>query len=145
MTDQSPTMSEPDLPEAHLALQLAKDEKITTGEMLQRLVMAKVVIPLTEPPKLKDDMIEHWHPAILSNASDGTQWLAAFTTAELCAAFCAKEPMYTSSVRVETRWMLYNMPPGFGLLINPGSGEGEMFQWGAEGLAKYKKDFFGWE
>lgn len=136
-------MTENTIPDAHLAIQMAKEQKITTGEMLQRLVMGKVVVPLTEPPKIKDEMIEHWHPAILT-AANGSSWIPAFTTPELSAAFRENEPRYVSSVRVETRWLLYNLPEGYGIVFNTGSGEEEMFQWGAEGIAKYKKDFFDW-
>ena len=112
---------------------------------LQKLVMGKVVVPLTEPPQMKDDMIEHWNPAVLTRHEDGSLWIAAFTTPERCAAFCEQQPGYPVQVRVETRWMLYNMPPGHGILFDFGAGPGETFQWGAQGLAQYKKDYFGWE
>ncbi|HZP67055.1 MAG TPA: SseB family protein [Rudaea sp.] len=133
-------MQEPSVPDAHLALALAKEGRISGAEMLSRLAAGHVVVPTSEMPRLEGNTITGWRPATLSRA-DGSQWLAAFTTSKLASDFCDAEPTYGFYVEVSTRWLLATLPEGYGIVFNLRT----PFQldWNPQGLAKYRRDVLG--
>ena len=133
-------MSDETLPEAHLAIRLAKEGRLSGKDMLGYLVAGKITVPLTEPPRIENGKIADWHPATASR-EDGTHWLIAFTLPEMASAFGDVETQYGFYMTVDTRWVLERLPPQFGIVFNLRSEE--MFEWKAEGLGKYKKDFLG--
>jgi hypothetical protein len=134
-------MSDDILPPAHLAIRMAKEGRMSGKEMLDELMAGTITIPLLQPAVIENDEIAEWRPAT-SKQDDGSEWLVAFTLPQLAAAFGAIETQFGHLLTVETRWLLARLPPHFGIVFNVGSEE--MFEWKAEGLAKYRKEVLGW-
>lgn len=111
-------------------------------EHIAQLVAGKIAVPLSEMPLIENGVLAGWKPATVSKP-DGSLWLVAFTTPELASAFCDRDPDYGFYIDVETRWALRAMPEQHGIVFDLGTEQ--MFQWNAQGLAKYKKDVLGWE
>jgi hypothetical protein len=134
MTDES-------IPVAHEAIRLAKQGKMSGKEMLSKLVQAKWIVPLAEVPLIENGRVQNWHPATVSK-EDGSQWVVAFTLQSLASAFCDQEPGYSTYIDVDAFWVLENLPPELGIVMNFRTED--MFQWKADGVVKYKREVLGW-
>jgi hypothetical protein len=128
---------EEQLSSEHVAIQLARQGRIPVKDMLESLVAGRVFVPLAAPPQIDGDAIRSWNPATVSKA-DGSQWLVAFTNAQLAAQFTKQNSHYSHGIQVSTRWVLEALPPACGLAVNIGEAE-SMFEWSADGLCRYKK------
>lgn len=134
-------MDDKTLPAAHLAIRLARQEQMPAQEMLSHLVNGKISVPLSTPPKVQDGKILDWSPAIM-NRDDGSRWLMAFTTPEMCSEYCGPDGLSQYYITVDTRWVLHTLPAGIGIAVNLNSED--HFEWAAEGVAQYKQDVLGW-
>jgi hypothetical protein len=120
------------------AIQLARQGRIPANEMLGSLFAGGLFVPLSAPPEMNGESIKSWKPATVSKG-DGSQWLVAFTDADMAAQFSKHNPSYSHGMRVDARWVLRTVPPDYGLVVNMGSPE-SMFEWNAEGLSRYKAE-----
>ena len=122
----------------HEALRLAKQGTISSKEMLTRLASGKLVVPVAELPRIENNVITAWRPANVSRV-DGSQWLLAFTSEELAAAFSQSEPSYPLQMSMSTAAVLEMLPTTWGIVLNLRTED--MITWNAAGVAKFKKDF----
>jgi hypothetical protein len=106
--------------------------------MLTRLAAGQLVVPIAELPRIENNVITGWRPANVSRV-DGSQWLLAFTSGELAAAFSQSEPTYPLQMSVSTAWVVEMLPTTWGIVLNLRTED--MITWSAAGVAKFKKDF----
>ena len=98
-------------------------------------------MPIAELPHVSSDVLKGitgWRPANVSRA-DGSQWLVAFTSEELAAAFSESEPAYPLQMSAATAWVVEMLPPDWGIVLNLRTED--MITWNAAGVAKFKQDF----
>jgi hypothetical protein len=131
------SISDGNLSSSHQAIELARQGRITVKEMLDRLASANLFIPLAEPPLMDGQRVRSWKPATVSKA-DRSQWVVAFSSTELAAAFSKQNTVYSHGLSVKTKWVLQSLPDAHGLVVNIGSAN--MFEWNAEGVHRYKAD-----
>jgi hypothetical protein len=134
-------MTDEETPIAHQAIRLAKQGRMPGKELLDHLVAGKLAVPTSELPQIEGGVITGWRPATASKA-DGSQWLIAFTLPELASAYCGREPEHGFYFDVDARWVLKMLPPQYGIVFNLRTED--MFEWNAQGRAKYEKDVLGW-
>src|SRR5262245_25457561 len=103
--------------ETHEALRLAKAGKISTKEMLTKLAAGQLVVPVADLHRIEKNVITGWRPANVSRA-DGSQWLLAFTSTDLAAAFSQAEPTYPLQMSVSTAWVVEMLPANWGIVLN---------------------------
>ncbi len=123
---------------SHEALRAAKQGKISSQEMLTILAAGQLVVPVAELPRIENGVITGWRPATVSKA-DGSQWLLAYTSADLAAAFSQSEPAYPLQMSTTTAWIVETLPATWGIVLNLRTED--MITWNAAGVAKFKKDF----
>jgi hypothetical protein len=136
IAEAAPTSDE-GLSASHQAIELARQGRISVKEMLDRLASANLFLPLAEPPLMDGQRVKSWKPATVSK-TDGSQWVVAFSSADLTVAFSKQNPVYSHGLSVKTKWILQLLPEAHGLVVNIGSAN--MFEWSAEGLLRYKAD-----
>ena len=133
---QSPTAPED---ASHRAVTQFMKGQISRQEMLARLVAGFISVPLAEPPKMEKGYLKSWKPATTSK-TDASQWLVAFTYTEAGSTF-GLQNNYLFGISTSTEWLLDVLPPGHGLVLNPGSQY--LFEWSAEEISKYKLEVLG--
>lgn len=131
------SISDENLSSSHQAIELARQGRISVKEMLDRLASANLFVPLADPPLIDGERVRSWKPATVSKP-DRSQWVVAFTSADLATAFSKQNPVYSHGLSVKTTWVLSALPEAHGLAVNIGSAS--MFEWNAEGLRRYKAD-----
>src|SRR5690349_8296194 len=114
------SISDENLSSSHQAIELARQGRITVKEMLDRLVLANLIVPLAEPPLMDGQRVRSWKPATVSK-SDGSQWVVAFSSSDLATAFSKQNPSYSHGLSVNTKWILQLLPEAHGLVVNIGS------------------------
>jgi len=133
----APSISDENLSSSHQAIELARQGRITVQEMLDRLASGHLFVPLAEPPLMDGKRLRSWKPAIVSK-TDRSQWVVAFSSADLATAFAKQNPVYSHGLSVKTKWVLPLLPEAHGLVVNIGSAN--TLEWNAEGLLRYKAD-----
>jgi len=104
--------------------------------MIEALMAGKLIVPLSEPPKLNGEELTSWHPSTVSK-SDGSQWLVAFTDSELAGEFSKSNPAFGYQFESTGKFLVNVIPPGHGLVVNIGAVE-HMFEWDESGMSGYK-------
>lgn len=117
------------------AIRLARSGRISVDELIHRLLNGTLLVVTAEPVTLPLNGSGKWQPATVTKAADGSQWLLAFSDDRLAQSFAQQNPNYSYALCTEARWVLAAIPPNHGLLVNVGSEK--MFEWTAEGLARY--------
>ena len=113
--------------------------EISEQEMLARLFGGFIYVPLAEAPKMEQGRLKGWKPATVSKP-DASQWLVAFTDSEAASSFAVQND-YSFGLSTGTEWVLGVLPPGHGLVLNPGSQY--LFEWSAEAISLYKLEASG--
>ncbi len=124
---------------SHRAVTRFTEGKISEREMLARLVGGFIYVPLAEPPKMEQRRLKSWKPATVSKL-DASQWLVAFTDKEAASSFAVRND-YLFGLSTGTEWVLGELPPGHGLVLNLGSQY--LFEWSAEAISRYKLEVLG--
>ena len=133
----APSISVGDLASSHQAIELAREGRIAIKEMLDRLASGDLFVLLAGPPLMDGKRLRSWKPATVSK-TDGSQWVVAFSSADLATPFAKQNPLYSHGLSVKTKWILPLLPEAHGLVVNIGSAYA--FEWNAEGLLRYKAD-----
>jgi hypothetical protein len=125
---------------ADRAIGLAKSGKISVDAMLHEISRSSITVPLASPPSVDGDRLISWHPASLSG-SDGAKYFVAFTHGEAHKAFARQNPAFGYGFEVNALWVLHNLPPDHGLLLNIGATNG--FEWRADRIAEFLRKVHG--
>jgi hypothetical protein len=122
--------------DADAAIRDARAGRTTIPEMLQRVMAAQVFVPLADAPVMEGASISRWKPATVTKPTDGAQFVVAFTDPALMTAFARSNPQYSYGFAVLASWLVGALPPGHGIVFNPGADHA--LEWTAATIATYQ-------
>ncbi len=120
---------------ADAAIRDSRVGRLAVQAMLETVLDAQILIPLSEPPHMTGLLPERWKPATVTKQTDGSRFVVAFTNANSLAVFSRTNPEYSHSLLVEAQWMLDAIPADHGIVFNVGGENG--FEWPAAGISAF--------
>lgn len=117
--------------ELEIALLKAKSGFLPASELLRLFVDARIILPSATEVAADGGGFQP-----LQFAKENTQMIGCFTAAERIADFSNMAPFY---LEVTGKQFLQRLPPGYGVVINPGWSVG--FDISPQGVAKILADF----
>jgi len=125
--------------DASEAIRAARAGSLSTEQMLNAVLAAKVSIPLAEPPVMEGARLLSWKPATVTRDTDGEQFIVVFTDDKLDGQYAKWRPEYPIRLRVDGDWLVGVLPAGHGIIFNLGGGE-ILFEWSARDILAHRAD-----
>lgn len=110
-------LAEEKLAISHAAIMKFREDKISEGQVLARLMAGFIIVPLFDEPEREGFNIKRWAPAIFVKPN-GSEWAVVFTDSKAHVAFADKNN-YHYALTISTEWVLDVLPPERGLMFNP--------------------------